>query len=920
MKLCYGVFAKVLNLCKPGKRQPTQKELNNRILSSVYEPYRRVGIADDASTRLLQCKQGLQEELIKDARRLIDKGETWKVAEHFQKKIIEQHLLKSSDEMKQALVLTLLDIIAKDETISDDTVVDLVGNVAKRELLKQKFFCMSDFIAGVFLYTVVAVDNRAGREFCQRINEKYFCGFIKNEMSLGFTDRKNILRQADREKNAQSEITPELEAEIIKCNHALSQAQNTIRVYAWDELDFKSIYVMPMLGDRSDSLRICIEIREEKQSRIRAYERIRTYVEYIKNMENEDNTSDSGRGFSKYIKERELMDSEYLVESQQLFRTIDERNAQVRMLFAHENIVYIVGGAGYGKSLFLKNLCVAPEILEGFRERPLLIIKGDIKRLIRPDGSFQSMDEYLEKCFINGSLQRPENIDPAFLKKCLKAGRCLVLLDALDEVGNDLRNELHHLIISYFENTYPGNKVCITSRERGFIPCKSVKCYYIRAITSEDVKEYVARFIGLNKFGANEAEFIDQAESLIKKGFVKGFLTLSLLMAIYRNEEELPTNKLLLYEKCFEYIATTREKSKRLLRNSSTGEEYDWSILGKFMTDATFMELAHVGTPNNKDIPLHSIKELMIGLYGKRFDSEMECKLAAEMFLQFCADRTEVFIPSPSSNLEYKFFHRSFYEYFYAKYIAMHTNNVEETYRKLLDFDVDSEIFELLVTIYERSDPNYLREFMVCAFQHVERMIPYGTQGGYSMDILAMLMRTVEEKDLLCRFVDLILEKGDAISRMRLSGGFGAVGTVLMRDQKLLARRIQEKHELIEEKVEAELIRFLLMNDKSCEGFLMDVKTGMLKHESSIESVRMSNGFTYTKLTCLCPEPYEMMDHCFKKLADRQYLCEQREVNAQKSERMIRFLEKVMLLTWDDRSYVYNKIIQMMRADNTYLQ
>lgn len=904
MKLCYGVFAKVLNLCKPGKRQPTQKELHNRILSSVYEPYRRVGIADDASTRLLQCKQGLQEELIKDARRLIDKGDARKVADHFQKKIIEQHLLKNSEEMRQALVLALLDIIAKDVSISDNTVVDLVGNTTKQELLRKNFFCLPDFLAGIFLYAVVAVDNREGRESCQQIDENYFSNFVKEKICLDLID--GVLPLDFSQKESQQEISPELEAEIIKCNHALSRAQDRIRVYSWDELDFKSIYVLPMLSSKPnpDSQQIYVEEAEIEPKKEKEYlPQIRDVI--ILNYEKYREEL-----FKRILEEVGIR---YLDTNGQDFQDPDMRKERIKTLFECRNIVYVVGGAGYGKSLFLKNLCVAPEILEGFKERPLLVIRGDIKRLIRSDGTFRPMDEYLEECFTNGSLQCSENIDPAFLKKCLEAGRCLVLLDALDEVGNDQRSELHNLIVSYFENTYPENKVCITSRERGFIPRKNITCFYIRAITSDDVKEYVERFIGLNKFDAGEAvKFIDQAEKLIEKGFVKGFLTLSLLMAIYRNEEELPTNKLLLYEKCFEYIATTREKSKRLLRNSSTGEAYDWNILGKFMTDATFMELAHLGTPNNRDISLRSINELMIGLYGRRFDGETECKLATEMFLQFCADRTEVFIPSPNSNLEYKFFHRSFYEYFYAKYIATHTKSADETFSSLLKFDVDSEIFELIVTLYERSNPNYLREFISYVLQYAEKVSLQGGQESHSFDVFVMVMQPVEDKDFLHRFIELFLKEGDVISQMDLAVDFGMIGTVLMRDQNFFIKKVKENDEFMKKKVENELIRFILTKNKECADILKNVKKKTVSGECSVENIRMVKGFTYTKLSGLCTEPYEMMEYCLKKFTDRKYLIMQRKLSVREIEKALTFSEEVKQLALKDRNYVYNEIMQRM--------
>ena len=114
-----------------------------------------------------------------------------------------------------------------------------------------------------------------------------------------------------------------------------------------------------------------------------------------------------------------------------------------------------IGGAGYGKSLFLKNLCIAPQLVGGSDKQPLLVIYGDLKRLIRPDGSLRPMTEFLEECFTNGSLRKSNEVYPNFLTMCLKMGRCLILLDALDEVSNDKRAELHSLVLTSFTETYP---------------------------------------------------------------------------------------------------------------------------------------------------------------------------------------------------------------------------------------------------------------------------------------------------------------------------------------------------------------------------------------------------------------------------------------------------------------------------------
>ena len=55
-------------------------------------------------------------------------------------------------------------------------------------------------------------------------------------------------------------------------------------------------------------------------------------------------------------------------------------------------------------------------------------------------------------------------------------GRCIILLDALDEVDKERRQELHSHVIHYFKNQNPNNKVCITSRARGFLQKRILKC------------------------------------------------------------------------------------------------------------------------------------------------------------------------------------------------------------------------------------------------------------------------------------------------------------------------------------------------------------------------------------------------------------------------------------------------------------
>ncbi len=585
-----------------------------------------------------------------------------------------------------------------------------------------------------------------------------------------------------------------------------------------------------------------------------------------------------------------------------------ERETQIGRIFENDNIVYIVGGAGYGKSLFLKKLCVSPQLLSGFTEEPLLIIRGEIKRLVRNDGTRRTMQEFLVESFIHNSLCDSREINPNFITECLQKGRCMLLLDALDEVSNEHREVLHDLIISQFTNIYPGNKVCITSRERGFIPRKNITCFYIRPVTPQDIEEYVSRFIAINKFDRQLRKgFVAEATELVNKKFVKGFLTLSLLLAIYHKEGRLPNNKLQLYEKCFEYMANQREKEKDRIFNSKTEQNYDWENLDKFLTDETFIELAKYGTPNNKDISERSIKKLMLNMYRGEFSSSTACKLGIEEFLQFCADRTEVFIQSQNSNSDYRFYHRSFYEYFYAKYIEANAKSEEEAYEMLRCFDMDSEIFELLTMLYDNEGDkiknNSLAEYL---FEKAHKSLSNGTnQVDRGFDMLVMLLNVVNDEVFHQRFIDLFLQHAEILSGQMLTVNFGMLSTILTRNTAYYISQFGGRLGRIQDRI----LQYYLNNIKECNTLLKKVSSR--KHETiTREDLNAEKIFTFNELILILPNCYEILDDFFTKLADRKHLIaverlQNREVNV-----LFEFASKVNNLSPKNRIQVYHYLIQ----------
>jgi hypothetical protein len=179
-RFCFGTFATVLNHCKPSKYKPPQYKLLSTILSSACQDYENAGINQSVSTQLIKCKESLSDNIVSDARDADPKT----IARHFSERVV-----KCLDPNKKKLIiLAILDIIENDCVIANDTVVDLIGNTTKLALLSQLEFSFAEFLAGVFLYSAIAVDNKVGHESVKEITEEYI-NELPNTKDIKIVDR-----------------------------------------------------------------------------------------------------------------------------------------------------------------------------------------------------------------------------------------------------------------------------------------------------------------------------------------------------------------------------------------------------------------------------------------------------------------------------------------------------------------------------------------------------------------------------------------------------------------------------------------------------------------------------------------------------------------------------------------------------------
>lgn len=750
------------------------------------------------------------------------------------------------------------------------------------------------------------------------------CDILEKECCPGYIDRRGEIR---------------MEQKIIGYNEKLKAGLKKVQIYPWGWQDFDKIYVIPSIKKEIHWTKSFTGVT----SRNTLTSLARELVPYLDTPEKEEYAALAQWLFSairsadyeKYTKQKgriisyecdmsaqrkteerveALLNRIMSANANSLYEGEERRRQSLFELFSGFDMVYLVGGAGYGKSLFLRLLCVCPELLEDFCQKPLLILYGDLKTMLREDGSRMGLVDFLCKSLGHSALSAGQE-DKVFVEQCLKEGRCLVLLDALDEVSGAQREELHDLILHSFAEDYPGNKVCITSRDRGFLPREAIICHELQPVGAWDVVDYVRKLTEIGQFPIAGVEgFVAEAIELVEKGFIKGFLTLSLLLSIYCLEGQLPKNKLQLYEKCFEYMARVREKEKDTLHNKRTGENYNWEQLDCLLTEESFMALARKGTPNNRDIPVRQIKTLMRELYKKEFSGNTLCNQATEEFLQFCADRTEVFVPSAHSNSSYRFFHRSFYEYFFVRWMDAEGLSPEEMISMLRSFEVDSEVYELIGLLYRLEQrPEDLHKLLHAvlrgAREELQQELGQQPQQMRCLDMLSLLLHPLKDRGFHHLFTDLVLEYGG-------TGGLGTGKIPLNMVVEILSVDVQYVQQALEQKgidclalFRKQIVKTYLTKKRELARCLEE-KSLFLTVEVQLSEKK---GYDLPELLVqTLEEGYQIYEDAFQQLENKTVLL-QMGLRGRETEELRGFVKKVRQLSPKNRKNLYHYLLLLSK-------
>ncbi|WP_254449349.1 tetratricopeptide repeat protein [Anabaena sp. UHCC 0253] len=273
----------------------------------------------------------------------------------------------------------------------------------------------------------------------------------------------------------------------------------------------------------------------------------------------------------------------------------------------------------------------------------------------------------------------------AFLLDAIRQGKCLMLLDGLDEVFDQESRRQIVESINQFVDEFPHNKYVITSRIAGYRDVQLSSRfaeYIIEDMSSEKVEQFLYRWCRTvekaqqpdaseeqierkgNEQAANILNAIQDNEGV--KRLTANPLLLTILALIHRNGERLPNRRVKLYELAVQTLIEDWQLSKKL-PDAPKVVLRETEVVELLAPLAYWM---HEEKPSGLVTEME-VQEQLATKMAELNDAEPESDLvrqAVREFLRKVRETTGLFVERAPG--VYGFMHLTFEEYFAARYIA----------------------------------------------------------------------------------------------------------------------------------------------------------------------------------------------------------------------------------------------------------
>lgn len=346
----------------------------------------------------------------------------------------------------------------------------------------------------------------------------------------------------------------------------------------------------------------------------------------------------------------------------------------------------VVGGPGSGKTTLTRWLALTfAQGVQGEADRlgsqfgqPRLPILLELRRFSARFAGRSEVPHLADEiaAFISGHAYYP-NTPAQFVAQALAEGRCILLIDGLDEIADiDTRRVLVAAIDAFFrrpDDRYRDNLCLVTSRPYGYRDASlggGFQTSQVKPFEAEDVRTSIGHWYETAYGDAKHEEAGELIGAVGANPRVLDLATNPLLCTIiaivYRNNRVLPNRRVELYLKCCEALLDTWERNKDI-RDSGLIGRYDWQTKLELLAPLAYWlhsETERLAAPEEQ-----FVEQLSKVLEMQGRTAPGQAKEEARRFLGVIRERSGLLSGRGDGSLE--FAHRTFQEYLAARHIAI---------------------------------------------------------------------------------------------------------------------------------------------------------------------------------------------------------------------------------------------------------
>jgi hypothetical protein len=339
----------------------------------------------------------------------------------------------------------------------------------------------------------------------------------------------------------------------------------------------------------------------------------------------------------------------------------------------------ILGDPGGGKSTTVQNICFElsrslelalehpdRDGIDASRQRiPFRIVLRTFETRRKQNASYSLFDMIIDE--VSEIVPEDRALLAEFVKYCLVSGTSVVLFDGLDEVLNVNTRRSYVELIEQFANAYPSPSVAVTSRYVGYMDAPldpHYECFSLAEFQFTDIEQYTRKLLatirGLKEVSVERdvRTFLEQTSRNAEDLRVNP-LMLALMVWIFAIKGDVPANRPEIYKECATLMFEKWDQNRGIL----AGVPSDFELIDLF----GFIANEIFGKPEleegvSKDWLFARMKTYFMGWY----DDKVKATEVSKQLVEFLVGRAWVL--SEVGQDVFKFTHRTFLEYFYARY------------------------------------------------------------------------------------------------------------------------------------------------------------------------------------------------------------------------------------------------------------